>query len=135
MARPHPVTLLGIEQMSALAPAPRDLRDPRFEHDGCGGAFVATTSGRADHSIVESAMRVLVNLGHRGATGSDPDTGDGAGILLQIPHAFLTSASSVKLPAAGEYGVGMVFLPRATAARRSAQALIADCCVAEGLRL
>jgi glutamate synthase domain-containing protein 2/glutamate synthase domain-containing protein 1/glutamate synthase domain-containing protein 3 len=80
-------------------------------------------------------MRVLVNLGHRGATGSDPDTGDGAGILLQIPHAFLTSAPSVKLPSAGEYGVGMVFLPRGNAARRSAQALIADCCVAEGMRL
>jgi glutamate synthase (NADPH/NADH) large chain len=121
--------------MSALAPPPRDLRDPRFEHDGCGVAFVATTSGRADHSIVSSAMRALVNLGHRGATGSDPDTGDGAGILLQLPHDFLLSVSPVALPKAGAYGVGVAFLPRAAGARRTAEDLIAACCAAEGMHL
>ncbi|MGH7723450.1 MAG: glutamate synthase large subunit [Candidatus Dormibacteria bacterium] len=121
--------------MSAPPPTDRDLRDPRFERDGCGVAFVATTAGRAEHHIVASALRALVNLGHRGATGADPDTGDGAGILLQVPHEFLRSASAVQLPAAGEYGVGMVFLPRAAAARSLAETLIAGCCAAEGVRL
>jgi glutamate synthase (NADPH/NADH) large chain len=121
--------------MSAPTPTDRDLRDPRFERDGCGVAFVATTTGDRRHHIVSSAMRALVNLGHRGATGADPDTGDGAGILLQVPHDFLRSVSPVALPAAGEYGVGMAFLPRATSARRRAQALIAECCAGEGVHL
>jgi len=121
--------------MSAPGPNGRDLRDPRFEHDGCGVAFVATTLGRPERHIVESAMLALVNLGHRGATGADPDTGDGAGILIQLPHDFLRSASPVPLPAPGEYGVGMAFLPRAAAARRAARALVADCCAKEGVRL
>jgi glutamate synthase (NADPH/NADH) large chain len=121
--------------MSAPTPTDRDLRDPRFEHDGCGVAFVATTTGRPEHHIVASAMRALVNLGHRGATGADPDTGDGAGILLQVPHDFLRAASPVPLPAAGAYGVGMAFLPSATTPRRRARALIAECCADEGVRL
>ena len=121
--------------MTDLHPTGRDLRDPRFEHDGCGVAFVATTTGRADHHIVEMAMRALVNLGHRGATGADPDTGDGAGILIQVPHAFLESSAGLALPPAGTYGIGMVFLPRDTAAAASARQLIAGCCEEEGLRL
>ena len=121
--------------MSAPLPTDRDLRDPRFEHDGCGVAFVATTSGVAGNHIVASAMRALVNLGHRGATGADPDTGDGAGILLQVPHDFLRGSAAVELPPAGGYGVGMVFLPAAAPARRSAQTLVADCCADEGVHL
>ncbi|PZR80600.1 MAG: glutamate synthase large subunit [Candidatus Aeolococcus gillhamiae] len=121
--------------MSAPMPTDRDLRDPGFEHDGCGVAFVATTSGTATHHIVAAAMRALVNLGHRGATGSDPDTGDGAGILLQVPDDFLRARAGVELPPAGGYGVGMVFLPAAAAARRTAQALIAECCADEGVHL
>ncbi|HEY6782893.1 MAG TPA: glutamate synthase subunit alpha, partial [Candidatus Dormibacteraeota bacterium] len=116
-------------------PTDRDLRDPSFEHDGCGVAFVATTSGIAGHHIVAAAMRALVNLGHRGATGSDPDTGDGAGILLQVPDAFLRKASGVELPPAGSYGVGMVFLPATAPERRVAQSLIAACCADEGVHL
>ncbi len=121
--------------MSAPTPPGRDLRDPRFEHDGCGVAFVATTSGVAGNQIVVSALRALVNLGHRGATGADPDTGDGAGILLQVPDHFLRGTASVDLPAPGAYGVGMVFLPAGSAARRSARAIITAACADEGVRL
>ncbi|HSP65110.1 MAG TPA: hypothetical protein VLO10_02870, partial [Candidatus Deferrimicrobium sp.] len=121
--------------MSVPPPADRDLRDARFEHDGCGVAFVATTSGVAANHIVASAMRALVNLGHRGATGADPDTGDGAGILLQVPHEFLSTAAGVDLPRAGAYGVGMVFLPADRTARHTAQAIIASCCADEGVHL
>jgi glutamate synthase (NADPH/NADH) large chain len=96
---------------------------------------VATTSGIASHHIVSSAMQALVNLGHRGATGADPDTGDGAGILIQLPHAFLAEHADAVLPAAGAYGVGMVFLPPAAPQRKIAQQLIARCCADEGVRL
>jgi glutamate synthase domain-containing protein 2/glutamate synthase domain-containing protein 1/glutamate synthase domain-containing protein 3 len=121
--------------MSAPLPTNRDLRDERFEHDGCGVAFVATTSGVAGNHIVASAMRALVNLGHRGATGADPDTGDGAGILFQVPHDLLRTVAGVDLPAAGGYGVGMVFLPADRSARRTAQIVIAGCCADEGVHL
>ncbi len=121
--------------MSAPSHPDRDLRDPRFEHDGCGVAFVATTSGTPSHQIVEAAMRALVNLGHRGATGADPDSGDGAGILVQLPHGFLDAQAGVDLPAPGAYGAGMVFLPRPAPPRRIAQQLVADCCADEGVRL
>ncbi|MBJ7608806.1 MAG: glutamate synthase large subunit [Candidatus Dormibacteraeota bacterium] len=112
-----------------------DLRDPSFEREGCGVAFVATTSGRSDHHIVDLAMRALVNLGHRGATGSDPDTGDGAGILVQVPDAFLRDDVDVALPQPGTYGVGMVFLPRDAPARHAAVTVVEECCADEGLRL
>ncbi len=121
--------------MSDPPPGDRDLRDARFEHDGCGVAFVATTSGVATNHIVSSALLALVNLGHRGATGADPDTGDGAGILLQVPDAFLRTVAGVDLPPSGGYGVGMVFLPAAGAARRTARAIIAGACADEGVRL
>jgi glutamate synthase (NADPH/NADH) large chain len=121
--------------MSAPTPTARDLRDPGFEHEGCGVAFVATTSGVAGHHIVDSAMRALVNLGHRGATGADPDTGDGAGILVQVPDAFLRTAAAVELPPAGGYGVGMAFLPSSALERSTAEALIAGCCADEGVHL
>ncbi|HEX4756122.1 MAG TPA: glutamate synthase large subunit [Candidatus Dormibacteraeota bacterium] len=121
--------------MTDPPPTVRDLRDPRFEHDGCGVAFVATTSGQRDHHIVELAMSALVNLGHRGATGADPDSGDGAGILLQVPHDFLMASVDADLPAAGSYGVGMAFLPADIAARRAARALIERACDDEGVRL
>jgi glutamate synthase (NADPH) large chain len=116
-------------------PTGRDLRDPRFEHDGCGVAFVATTSGQRDHHIVQLALSALVNLGHRGATGADPDSGDGAGILLQVPHDFLKASVDADLPAEGGYGVGMVFLPGDPAARCAARTLIERACEDEGLRL
>ncbi|MFI6643737.1 glutamate synthase large subunit [Streptomyces sp. NPDC050504] len=92
-------------------PAPQGLYDPRNEHDACGVGFVATLTGVASHELVEQALTVLRNLEHRGATGSEPDSGDGAGILLQVPDAFLREVAGFELPAAGSYAVGIAFLP------------------------
>ncbi|MGD8748545.1 MAG: glutamate synthase central domain-containing protein, partial [Balneolaceae bacterium] len=90
------------------------LYQSRHEHDACGIGFVVNIRGKQTHKIVEQALTVLTNLDHRGATGSESDTGDGAGILLQIPHKFLEKSCnglSIDLPRRGYYGVGMIFLP------------------------
>ncbi|WP_432064912.1 glutamate synthase large subunit [Streptomyces sp. C10-9-1] len=92
-------------------PAPQGMYDPRNEHDACGVGFVATLTGVASHELVEQALTVLRNLEHRGATGSEPDSGDGAGILLQVPDAFLREVAGIDLPEAGSYAVGIAFLP------------------------
>jgi len=90
------------------------LYQSRHEHDACGIGFVVNIKGKQSHKIVEQALTVLTNLDHRGATGSESDTGDGAGILIQIPHKFLERSCSglgIDLPRPGQYGVGMIFLP------------------------
>ncbi|GHB14653.1 MULTISPECIES: glutamate synthase large subunit [Streptomyces] len=92
-------------------PAQQGMYDPRNEHDACGVGFVATLTGVASHELVEQALTVLRNLEHRGATGSEPDSGDGAGILLQVPDAFLRDEVDFDLPEAGSYAVGIAFLP------------------------
>ncbi|MEX2973378.1 glutamate synthase large subunit [Streptomyces sp. C184] len=92
-------------------PAQQGMYDPRNEHDACGVGFVATLTGEASHALVEQALTVLTNLEHRGATGSEPDSGDGAGILLQVPDAFLRDEVTFELPEAGAYAVGIAFLP------------------------
>lgn len=92
-------------------PAQQGMYDPRNEHDACGVGFVATLTGVAGHELVEQALTVLRNLEHRGATGSEPDSGDGAGILLQVPDAFLRAEVPFDLPEAGGYAVGIAFLP------------------------
>jgi glutamate synthase (NADPH/NADH) large chain len=95
-------------------PAAQGLYHPRHEHDACGVGFVANIEGRKSHDIVLKGVQILINLTHRGACGCDPQTGDGAGILIQIPHAFFEREAAqlgFALPAPGEYGVGMVFLP------------------------
>ncbi len=105
------------------------LYDPRFEHDNCGFGFVANINGKASHEIVRQGIRILVNLVHRGACGCDPLTGDGAGLLLQIPHAFFAREATrlgFTLPEPGKYGVGFVFLPRDAQARRQAQQILED---------
>lgn len=102
-------------------PAPQGLYDPRDEHDACGVGFVATLTGEASHTLVEQALTVLSNLEHRGATGSEPDSGDGAGILSQIPDAFFREVAGFELPAAGAYAVGTAFLPPDTADEAAAR--------------
>ncbi|MFE7132528.1 glutamate synthase large subunit [Streptomyces sp. NPDC057638] len=92
-------------------PAPQGMYDPRNEHDACGVGFVANLTGVASHELAEQALTVLRNLEHRGATGSEPDSGDGAGILLQVPDVFLREVAGFELPAAGSYAVGIAFLP------------------------
>ncbi|WP_031506695.1 glutamate synthase large subunit [Streptomyces megasporus] len=92
-------------------PAKQGMYDPRNEHDACGVGFVATLTGEASHRLVEQALTVLRNLEHRGATGSEPDSGDGAGILVQIPDTFFRETVAFDLPEAGAYAVGTAFLP------------------------
>lgn len=90
------------------------LYDPRFEHDACGVGFIANINGEKTHSIIENSIRALINLEHRGAVGGDMKTGDGAGILLQIPDEFLRSQVPFELPPVGHYGAGMFFMPTDT---------------------
>ena len=106
----------------APAPGPRTqgLYDSRYEHDACGVGFVADLSGRQDHVIVSQALTVLRNLDHRGAKGSDPNTGDGAGIVTQIPDAFFRAVCGFALPEPGGYAAGMVFLPPGAGEQRDA---------------
>ncbi|MEA2626206.1 MAG: glutamate synthase large chain [Candidatus Binatota bacterium] len=114
------------------------LYDPRFEHDACGVGFVVHMKGERSHAIVEKGLTVLDNLTHRGACGCDPLTGDGAGILLQIPDAFLRRECEkirMRLPAEGEYGVGMVFLPREVGQRNECQEIFESAVREEKQRL
>ncbi len=95
----------------ALPHPPQGLYDPGYEHDACGVAFVADTAGRRSHDVVVKGLAALCRLDHRGARGAEPNTGDGAGILLQVPDAFLRAVVDFPLPPAGEYVTGLVFLP------------------------
>ena len=98
----------------------RGLYDPANEHDACGVGFVAHIKGQKSHSIIEQGLLILKNLAHRGAVGADKLMGDGAGILIQIPDRFYReemAKQGVELPPPGEYGVGMVFLPKECASR------------------
>ena len=95
-------------------PRRQGLYDPQYETDSCGIGFVVNIKGKKSHDIVRKGLQVLENLTHRGAQGSDPYTGDGAGILLQISHTFFKRVAGdvgVSLPDVGEYGVGQLFLP------------------------
>jgi glutamate synthase (ferredoxin) len=119
-------------------PPKQGLYDPRFEHDACGVGFVVHIKGNKSHGIVEQALTVLENLDHRGACGCEENTGDGAGILLQIPHAFLERACEglgFRLPEPGEYGVGMVFLPDDRKQRRHCERTLEEIIASEGQRL
>ena len=114
------------------------LYDPRFEHDACGFGFVVDIAGRPSHDVVRDALTVLVNLEHRGATGSEKNTGDGAGLTIQIPHRFLADVaarSGVRLRGKGGYGVGMIFLPQDRAGRVECFRLIEQVIADEGLNL
>ncbi|MDR3212289.1 MAG: glutamate synthase subunit alpha, partial [Planctomycetota bacterium] len=99
------------------------LYDPALEHDSCGVGFVCRLDGSASHAVVELGLKALINLTHRGASGADSDTGDGAGILLRIPHHFFSQASGLDLPEPGSYGVGMAFLPEEAAELKKVLAL------------
>ena len=98
-------------QKDSAQPPAQGLYDPQNEHDACGVAFVATLTGEASHDIVAKGLTALRNLDHRGAVGSEPDSGDGAGILIQIPDAFLRGVVDFDLPIAGAYAAGIAFLP------------------------
>ena len=118
-----------------LAPARQGLYDPANEHDACGVGFVAHIKNQKSHAIVEQGLKILENLTHRGATGYDPLLGDGAGILIQLPDAFLreeTARLGIKLPAAGSYGCGNIFLPQSANGRAACESAIARIVQEEG---
>ena len=113
------------------------LYNPAFEHEACGVGLVANVKGRKSHDVIEKGLEVLINLGHRGASGADPETGDGAGIMLQMPHEFIVSAfgkAGVSVPESGAYGVGMTFLPRDDEERSRCEAAVERIVVEEGQR-
>ena len=116
-------------------PPKQGLYDPRFEHDACGVGFVVNIKGKKSREIVEQALTVLENLDHRGACGCEENSGDGAGILMQVPHGFFSEACEglgFKLPDANEYGVGIIFLPDNREQRRRFEKIIEQIVLAEG---
>ena len=118
--------------------APPSLYEPSFEHDACGFGFVCDVAGRPSHGIVRDALTVLVNLEHRGASGSEKETGDGAGLLVALPHAFLAAVAAeggLPLPSDDRFGVGMVFLPRDEASRSACVVKVEAALAGEGLHL
>jgi glutamate synthase (ferredoxin) len=117
------------------SPAAQGLYDPRHEHDACGVGFVVDLKGRRSHSLLQQALQVLLNMEHRGACGSEKNTGDGAGVLIQMPHAFLAQECDrlrIRLPRPGRYGVGMVFLPTDASDRLHCEGLFEKVVRAEG---
>ena len=117
-------------------PEPQGLYHPNQEHDACGIGMVANIKGEKSHDIIEKGIQILINLTHRGACGCDPETGDGAGLLIQIPHQFFAREATkigFTLPPAGEYGVGMVFLPVERHERLEAEGILERIVREEGL--
>src|SRR3954462_7274068 len=100
------------------------LYDPRYEHDACGVAFVARLDNQPTHEVVEMGLRALENLEHRGAAGADPLTGDGAGMLVQMPDEFFRAVVDFELPPLGQYGVCVAFLPQDPARREKLEQLM-----------
>ena len=124
--------------VKASSPLKQGLYDPQYEHDACGLGFVVDVKGRRSRRIVEQACEVLLNLEHRGACGCEPNTGDGAGILLQIPHPFFQRECDelgLTLPKAGQYAVGMVFLPNDDEGRYECERLFERIVRQEGQRV
>jgi len=116
-------------------PAKQGLYDPQFEHDSCGVGFVVNIKGRKSHAIIRQALEALANLDHRGACGCEANTGDGAGILIQPPHEFfklVAREAHLTLPSAGEYGVGMIFLPPEPAQRAECEKIFDEIVAEEG---
>ena len=122
--------------MSQTGLPPRQgLYDPQYEHDACGVGFIVDVHGRKSHDIVQKGIGILVNLAHRGACGCENNTGDGAGILLQMPHRFLERECGrlkIELPPAGGYGTGVVFLPSNADDRRRCEQIFEEVVREEG---
>jgi len=117
-------------------PTAQGLYDPSYEHDSCGVGFVAQINGQPSHKIIQNGLQILGNLMHRGAIGGDQKTGDGAGILFQIPDHFLRTecrSLGVNLPTLGCYGVGMIFLPRSSKMRQACIQMVEETVALEGL--
>src|SRR5271165_3602390 len=131
------MTTTRLNPKNGLPPA-QGLYHPAHEHDACGIGFVASIGGHKSHDIIRKGIQVLLNLAHRGACGCDPETGDGAGVLIQIPHDFFARECSklgFTLPAPGEYGVGMTLLPVEPHARLRTEGMVERIVSEEGLRV
>lgn len=126
--RREPTTRTGL-----ALPAKQGMYNPAFEKDACGLAMVATLRGEPGHDIVSLALEALRNLEHRGAIGSDSGTGDGAGILTQMPDAFLRAVVDFDLPPVGEYAAGLAFLPLDAEERAAVKAGVEQIAASEGL--
>jgi len=129
--------MMAIDNAPMIHPdrRPRGLYDPAFEHDACGVGLICDLKGRKSHRIVSDGLEILLNLSHRGAVACDGSTGDGAGILVQLPHAFIRKAADIDgihLPAEGEYASGLVFLPRDSADESQCMAHIERIVAEEG---
>lgn len=120
--------------MNNTRPEKSGMYDPSFEHDSCGIGFVANIKGRKSHGIIERGLEVLERMTHRGAEGADNKTGDGAGIMMQIPHSFYNEIVT-GLPAAGEYGTGIIFFPKDQPARDTCRMEFEKVLASEGLRV
>ncbi len=118
-----------------MLPTKQGLYDPRFEHDACGVSFVADLQGRRSHRMIELGLASLCNLDHRGATNAEPNVGDGAGILIQVPDRFLRAVVDFELPAAGTYATGIAFLPRDPEPEAAAMTGIEKIAASEGLQV
>ncbi|MCB9076940.1 MAG: glutamate synthase large subunit [Anaerolineaceae bacterium] len=113
-------------------PQKQGLYDPQFERDACGVGFVVNIKGQKSHQIIQQGLQVLNNLTHRGATGAEPNTGDGAGILFQLPHKFFKKVCDFDLPEPGQYGVGMLMLPPDAEQRAAIEAHVERVVAEEG---
>ncbi len=123
---------------SNALPVKQGLYDPQFEHDACGVGFIVHKSGKKSHAIVEQGLTILENLEHRGACGCETNTGDGAGILMQIPHKFLVkvaAAANITLPVVGQYGVGMVYASPDAETRKHGRQAFEKLVESEGLKV
>ncbi|PZO13705.1 MAG: glutamate synthase large subunit [Leptolyngbya foveolarum] len=116
-------------------PEAQGLYDPQHEHDACGVGFVVQMKGNTSHDIVQQGLSILLNLDHRGAVGAEPNTGDGAGILIQIPHRFLKKVAGVELPEAGKYGVATIFASPAAEVRTRGRKIFEQTVEEAGLSL
>ncbi len=119
-------------------PEPQGLYHPSNEHDACGLGLIANIKGVRSHQIVQDGLKILLHLEHRGAVGADPLAGDGAGILVQLPHEFFAAEAErlgFKLPEPGAYGVGQIFLPQNAAVRSRCEAIVAEVFAEEGIPL
>ena len=119
-------------------PGKQGLYDPFFEHEACGVGFVVNVKGKKSHQIIQQALQVLRNLDHRGACGCEANTGDGAGLLMQMPHAFLQKQCDklgFKLPKPGQYGAGLIFLPQDPPERQQCERAFEKIVKEEGLKI
>jgi glutamate synthase (NADPH/NADH) large chain len=119
-------------------PVASGLFDPNVEKDSCGVGFIADIKGRKSHQTVEDGLTILLNLEHRGATGADPRSGDGAGILVQMPHKFFlkeTKKLGIELPELGHYAVGILFMPHDKEWRGKIQKVYEEQAAAEGMKV